>query len=201
MASELPQLTVLSEEQLALLQEPTFVEYPIYIELGFHLDLKSLVFPVRIGNYRRVAVISPDADASEWHDWADTIVSGANAKVNLAVPHLWRSVLTGEVLDWASLQTFWYELIHGAYGKVRRAKGIFDVADGRSLSFNFVAGLAESDSIELDLPLWSVGRPDRFSGIELVGEQLDERAISETLQDCCLDDARSPTISNKFKHS
>ncbi len=34
------------------------------------------------------------------------------------------------MLDPASLDVLWYELTHGAYGMVQRAKGIFDLADG-----------------------------------------------------------------------
>ncbi|MCY7393467.1 MAG: GTP-binding protein, partial [Leptolyngbyaceae cyanobacterium CAN_BIN12] len=109
-------------------------------------------------------------------------------------PQIWRSLLTGQVLDLASLNTFWYELTHAAYGKLHRAKGIFDLADGRSMHFDFVAGLPkpdrpETDRTELDLPLWIEGRPDRFGGIEVIGEALDQRAIAQTLTDCCLDDA------------
>ncbi len=47
---------------------------------------------------------------------------------------------------------FWYELTQGAYGTVQRAKGIFDVTDGRSLYFDFVAGLSKTTYLELNLP-------------------------------------------------
>lgn len=68
-------------------------------------------------------------------------------------------------------------------------KGIFEVADGQSLHFDFVAGLAETTYTELSLPRWLQGRPDRFSGVEAVGEQLNEAAILQTLKDCCLSEA------------
>lgn len=105
------------------------------------------------------------------------------------------------MLDPASLNTFWYELTHGAYGTVQRAKGIFDVADGRSLYFDFVAGLAETTYLELNLPLWCNGRPDRFSGIEVVGEVLDQEAITETIKACCLEDHVIAYYQQRIKDS
>jgi G3E family GTPase len=71
---------------------------------------------------------------------------------------------------------------------VQRAKGIFDLADGRAFHFNFVAGLPQTETTELKLPRWLKGRPDRFSGIEVVGENLDQSAIAQALEDCCLED-------------
>jgi len=105
------------------------------------------------------------------------------------------------VLDPASLNTFWYELTNGAYGTVQRAKGIFDVADGRSLYFGFVMGLAETTYLELNLPLWCNGRPDRFSGIEVVGEALDQEAIAETIKACCLEDPVIAYYQQQIKNS
>ncbi|MGG6295623.1 GTP-binding protein [Leptolyngbya sp. AN02str] len=188
LAAEVPGLTVLPVIQLT-----DFLERPtdggsIYLELGFHLDLTSLILPDQITACRRVAVLPPETRHTEWQDWADLMVTGAEAKFTLQHSHLWRSVLSGQVLDPASLNTFWYELTQGAYGTVQRAKGIFDVADGRSLYFDFVAGLSETTYLELNLPLWLNGRPDRFSGIELVGETLEQEAIAQTLKECCLED-------------
>jgi G3E family GTPase len=81
----------------------------------------------------------------------------------------------------------WYELTNGAYGTVQRAKGVYDLADGRSFYFDFVAG-HEKKYQELNLPLWLEGRPDRFSGMEVIGINLDREAIGDTLRDCCLSD-------------
>lgn len=188
LAAEVPGLTVLPVIQLTdFLERPT-VGCSIYLELGFHIDLTSLILPAKITDCRRVAVLPPGTRHTEWHDWADVVVAGVEASFTLHPPHLWHSVLSRQVLDLASLNTFWHELTSGAYGTIQRAKGIFDVADGRSLHFDFVAGLAETTYLELNLPLWCNGRPDRFSGIEVVGEMLDQEAIAQTIKECCLED-------------
>lgn len=188
LATEVAGLTVLPVEQLTDFLAQPLVGSAVYVELGFHIDLTSLILPDQMADCQRVAVLPSGTQHTEWHDWADLVVTGVEPGVALSQPHLWRSVLSGQVLDLASLNTFWYELTHGAYGTVQRAKGIFDVADGRSLYFDFVAGLAETTYLELNLPLWCNGRPDRFSGIEVVGEALDQEAIAETIKACCLED-------------
>jgi hypothetical protein len=111
-----------------------------------------------------------------------------------------RSILTGQIIDGASLETFWYELTHGAYGKVQKAKGIFTLVDGRVLQLDFVAGLPkdapeitseitpETITTELPLPPCTKGRPDHFSGLEIIGFNLDRAGIAQTLEDSCLDD-------------
>lgn len=186
LATEVPALILLPLHLL-----PDFLEdlaaAEIYLELGASLDLKSLVLPEKMANCRRVAILPPAAKQTEWHDWADLTVSGIELPGLLQPPQLWRSQLTGQVFDLASLHTFWYELMQGAYGKVQRAKGIFDGSDGRSLYFDFVADSVETE-LELNLPRWWNGRPDRFSGIEVLGEGLDQATIVQTIQDCCLDD-------------
>jgi G3E family GTPase len=95
---------------------------------------------------------------------------------------------TGQVIDENSLEDFWYEITHGAYGEVIRAKGIFDVNDGRSIYCDFVAGVPQTGFLELDLPRYLEGRPQRFSGLEISGKNLDEPALKSTLSDCCLSD-------------
>ena len=194
LATEFPGLVALADEQLSEFLQLSANHSPIYIELGFQIDLTSLVLPVDSTHYQRVVVVPPGAHQAEWEQWSEVFVVGAEIHWQCDQPQIWRSLLTGQVLDLASLNTFWYELTHAAYGKLHRAKGIFDLADGRSMHFDFVAGLPkpdrpETDRTELDLPLWIEGRPDRFGGIEVIGEALDQRAIAQTLTDCCLDDA------------
>jgi hypothetical protein len=201
LSAETPGLTVLPVIQLTDFLEHSPDGYAIYLELGFHIDLTSLILPDRMINCRRVAVLSPSSDQKEWQDWADMIATGAEVNFTLQHPRLWRSALSGQVLDPASLNTFWYELTHEAYGTIQRAKGIFDVADGRSLYFDFVAGLADTAYLELNLPLWCDGRPDRFSGIEVVGEALDQEAIAQTIKECCLDDQAIAYYQQQIKHS
>lgn len=201
LAAQVPGLTVLPIAQLADFLAHPIPEATVYLELGFHIDLSSLILPDQMADCQRVAVVPPGSRDTDWHDWADVIVTGAEASFTLKHPHLWRSALSGQVLDLASLNTFWYELTYGAYGTVQRAKGIFDVADGRSLHFDFVAGLAETTYLELNLPLWCNGRPARFSGIEVVGEALDREAIAQTIKECCLNDRAIAYYQQQLKNS
>jgi Cobalamin synthesis protein cobW C-terminal domain len=209
LAAEIPGLTVLPVEQLTDFLAHPLTGSSVYVELGFHIDLTSLILPDPMADCRRVAVLPPGTRHTEWHGWADLVVTGIETGTALSQPHLWRSVLSGQVLDLASLNTFWYELTHGAYGTVQRAKGIFDVADGRPLRylqssavyFDFVAGLAETTYLELNLSRWLNGRPDRFSGIEVVGEALDQEAIAQTLKDCCLEEQAIAYYQQQIKDS
>ncbi len=201
LATEVAGLTVLPVEQLPDSLAQPLVGSAVYVELGFQIDPTSLILPDQMADCQRVAVLPPGTRHTEWHDWADLVVTGVEPGVALSQPHLWRSVLSGQVLDPASLNTFWYELTNGAYGTVQRAKGIFDVADGRSLYFDFVAGLAETTDLELNLPLWCNGRPDRFSGIEVVGEALNQEAIAETIKACCLNNQAIAYYQQQIKDS
>lgn len=188
LAAEVPTLTQLSDSQWPELLNRIAAGDLAYIELGFHLDLSALALPIEQAQCRRVAVVPPGAKPTEWHSWAETIITGAGISSGLQHSHLWRSPLSGQVLDWASLNSFWSELTQGAYGSVQRAKGIFEVEDGRAVHYNFVVGLPESEYTELNLPRWTDGRPDRFSGIEVLGETLAQSDLAQTLEDCCLDD-------------
>ncbi|NJN05061.1 MAG: GTP-binding protein [Leptolyngbyaceae cyanobacterium RM1_1_2] len=201
LTAEVPDLTVLptsvlsasvqSASNLSKLSE--LLEHPpaeaVYIELSPQLDLNSLPLDL-VTACRRIAVLPPGLRQTRWHDWTDLVVTGAEitgAETSLlSSPPLWNRVLTGQVFDLSSLNTLWYELTQGAYGTVRRAKGIFDVADGRALYWTFVAGQPETAYLELNLPRWLQGRPERFSGLEVVGQGLDQAAVAQTLQDCCL---------------
>jgi Cobalamin synthesis protein cobW C-terminal domain len=187
-AAEHPGVRILAENQeLAVLQQlPSSAT--VYLEIGFHLQLSSLEALLGGLPCKRVAVLPPDIGQTEWQKWADTIAIGAASQTPLNLSQLWRSPLTGQVLDPASLNTLWDELTQGAYGQVQRAKGIFELADGRAFHFNFVAGLPQVDATELKLPRWLHGRPDRFSGMEVVGENLNQTALAQTLEDCCLED-------------
>ncbi|WP_416671283.1 GTP-binding protein [Egbenema bharatensis] len=201
LAAEVPGLTVLPITQLADLLAHPIPGATVYLELGFHIDLSSLILPDPMTDCRRVAVLPPGSRDTDWHGWADEIVTGAETHFTLQQPHFWHSALSGEVLDPASLNTFWYELINGAYGTIQRAKGIFDVADGRSFYFDSVTGLPETPYLELNLPLWLNGRPDRFSGIEIVGEALEQETIAQTIQECCLEDHAIAYYQQQIKDS
>jgi hypothetical protein len=187
-AAEHPRVRILAEDQEREGLKQLSSSATVYLEIGFHLQLSSLEALLGALPCKRIAVLPPNIEQTEWQEWADTIAIGAASQIEPKPSQLWRSPLTGQVLDPASLNTLWYELTQGAYGQVQRAKGIFDLADGRAFHFNFVAGLPQADTTELKLPRWLKGRPDRFSGMEVVGENLNQSALAQTLEDCCLED-------------
>lgn len=190
-AAEFPTVQTLSEGEDYQLLVQTNPKAITYIELGFHLDLAAveLVLSVLDESYHRVAVLPPNLKDTEWHNWANQVVVGTTVKDDITKLELWRANSSGQVLDPVSLEIFWYELTKGAYGNVTRAKGIFELVDGYAFYFNFVAGMSESSYTQLDLAPWLKGRPQRFSGTEVVGINLDKKAISQTFKDCCLSDA------------
>ncbi|MEM8610726.1 MAG: GTP-binding protein [Cyanobacteria bacterium P01_H01_bin.105] len=158
----------------------------IYVELGFHIDLAMLPgLPCR-----RVAVVPPDLAESEWHTWADEVVTGNNIEIPQAgrLPSLWRAPLTGQVFDPPSLDEFLIELTGGAYGQIIRLKGIFELPDGQAFYVDFVEGMPGLEYTELKLPRWLEGRPSRLSGLEVVGYNLQQNTIKETLLVTCLSD-------------
>jgi hypothetical protein len=161
---------------------------PLYVEIAPQLDLGSLQLPVALESCQRIAIVPKGLTESEYHDWATkTLISEVTEKnVSLTASPRWG--LTGEVLDPASLNVFWDELIQGAYGEVARAKGIFEIVDGRSFYFSFGVGYPDVTYFELPLPPVLNARPTRFSGLEVVGNNLQIPVIMETLQDCGLDD-------------
>ena len=176
----------------------TMENLPIYLELGNHLSL-DLPWLAQIPHHR-VAVLPTSADRTQfdWSQWADEVVQPeippeTTPPISPVIPlpepaNLWQVNLSGQVLDPASLDTFWSELTQGAYGEVIRAKAIFDLADGESCYFDFLPG-QDAQYQELPLPKWLKGRPDRFSGIEVMGQSLDPPSLVSTVQDCCLSDA------------
>lgn len=169
---------------------------PIYLELGNHLTL-DLPWLTQIPHHR-VAVLPTPADHTQfdWSQWADEVVQLEIPPETPLPPspvisepaNLWQVNLSGQVLDPASLDTFWSELTQGAYGEVIRAKAIVDLTDGQSFYFDFLQG-RDARYQELPLPKCLKGRPDRFSGIEVMGQSLDPPSLVSTVQDCCLSDA------------
>ncbi|MEL6815741.1 MAG: GTP-binding protein [Cyanobacteria bacterium J06598_3] len=196
----------------------TFRGQEIYLELG---SLLSLDLPLldKISHYR-VAVVGPHCpDRSQWEAWADKVVvshdvqgSDIGAAISSepcldgtdnsssAKADIWQASLRGQVLDPASLNTFWQEVVQGAYGQMIRTKAILELADGQAL---YIDHLPQQETTYRDLPLpkWLDGRPQRFSGIEMVGVGLDKRAIAATLQDCCLTDATLKAHQAALKQS
>ncbi|MUG94527.1 GTP-binding protein [Scytonema sp. UIC 10036] len=186
--AELPHIKVFGDDR----QVDFFNQLPkadaVYIELGSYLQLGVVAQVLDNLPYWKVALLPPQLTPkySDWYSWAEAILPGAAIDTNTDTTHLWRVLTTGEVIDEDSLHEFWYEITHGAYGKVARAKGIFEVADGRSLYADFVSGVPSTEFLEFNLPRYLEGRPKRFSGIEVLGQNLDEAAMHQTLEDCCL---------------
>ncbi len=185
-----PSLQVMPEPLLesSILHEQIAKGLRIYVEVGFYIDLEHLNLPFDKDLCHRIAIIPPGSE-TENTAWADEVVVGAPIDTSLEVTQVWRSPLTGKILDPPSLETFWYELTQGAYGAVHRAKGIFDLVDGRAFYFNYVAGLPNTQYVELKVPRWFEGRPERLSGIEITGNNFDQKGIAATLSDCGLEDA------------
>ncbi|MBF2064359.1 MAG: GTP-binding protein [Calothrix sp. C42_A2020_038] len=190
-AAEFPGIKVFHDGQEAEFISQIKFANAVYIEVGFYLELATIAKILGDNQpYRAVAVLPPDFTDSEdsvYHQWASDIVYGASVdQVDIDnLTQIWRVPLSGEVIDEDSLVEFWYEVTNGAYGNVTRAKGIFDVNDGRSIYTEYVTGLPSTGLLELDLPRNLEGRPQRFSGLEVVGK-LDEVSLGQTLQDCLL---------------
>ncbi|NJK39969.1 MAG: GTP-binding protein [Oscillatoriales cyanobacterium RM2_1_1] len=209
LATEFPHAQVLhpgEEEQLLALAE---TDRQIYLELPWHLDLVSMEPLLQRLSCRRVAIAPTEVAGSEWQTWANEIVVG-NAAAGETLVQLHRQpdnlqihqgLLTGEIIDWASLSVFWFELIQGAYGKVIRAKGIFDIVSGESIYGDFVYGTVNPEFLALDLPRWLEGRPERLSGFEIVGCNLDKTGISQTLKQCCVPESHIEYYQQQVKQS
>ncbi|GFE68506.1 GTP-binding protein [Chroococcus sp. FPU101] len=189
--SEYPHLKILTTENLKLISEKT----NIYLELPWYLDLLSIEPFLKQLNCHRVAILPPNISNTGWHSWADEVIPSIGlehqeltleAKTPLEVH---RGILTGEVLDYTSLITFWSELTQNAYGEIKRIKGIFDIFDGQSIYGDFVQGFTQEEFSTLDLPRHLEGRPTRFSGFEIVGRDLDKTGIAQSINDCCLSDS------------
>ncbi|MGF1604033.1 MAG: GTP-binding protein [Thermosynechococcaceae cyanobacterium] len=183
-----PWVQVIPESQLQQVLTTLPDEAVVYLELGFHLNLDSPFLSAL--PCRQVAVLPPHLQDSEWHQWADEICLGNDIAIPDAAkpPELWHTPLQGQVFDPPSLEVVLTELTGGAYGKVHRLKGIFEMPDGQALGIDFVAGLEGIEYTELNIPRWLEGRPNRYSGIEVIGDNLEQEIIAQTLLDGSLAD-------------
>lgn len=196
-AAEFPTVRMLEDDLQQLAALPSGAT--VYIELGHQLDLAALSIDGLATE--RIAILAPEAAKTEWHTWADTIEIGASILPNRQYRQLWRAAVTRQVIDLNSLEAFWYELTQGAYGAIDRAKGIFDIVEGHSIYGDFVAGLDSADFTKLNLPRWLDDRPQRFSGIEVWGCDLDQQAIGQTIEACCLSEAAIHYYQKQVKAS
>jgi G3E family GTPase len=186
-AARFPQVEIFHHQPETELLRRLADGVPAYFELGFQLEADMPLLAAR--PHRRVALVADENQDAGWQLGADAVIQGNQSTLDLQAAQIWRAPLSGQVFDPPSLDTFWQELTQGAYGQVHRAKGIFELADGQAFHFDFVHGLPGSAYTELNLPRWVQGRPNRFSGIEVVGQGLDEAAIAATLKDCYLSDS------------
>ncbi|MCG5056670.1 MAG: GTP-binding protein [Limnoraphis sp. WC205] len=175
-ASDFPEVEILTEGQEFELFNPE-PKLTTYIELPWHLDLSSVQPLLEQLNAKSVVIGN------------ENIVESLT-EIHTSQVQIHRSLLSGEILDWSSLAVFWFELIKGAYGEVIRAKGIFDIVSGESIYGDFVAGTMNQEFVALDVPLWLAGRPQRFSGLEIVGFDLNKAELSQTLKDCFLPESQ-----------
>ncbi|NEO30043.1 MAG: GTP-binding protein [Symploca sp. SIO3C6] len=157
-----------------------------YLEIPWYLDLAGIEPLLQTFNSHRVAIIPEDTDSTQLKTWADEIIPGDGLTKPTTALQIHRGVLTGEILDFDSLATFWLELTQGAYGEVIRAKGIFDLVDGQIYYGDFRSGELELKFKPLNLPRWLNGKPNRKSGFEIVGSNLDKTEIAQTVRDCCV---------------
>ena len=194
-----PRVRVVDEKKLLYLLDTLSEPTVVYVELDFSLDLQ-LPTPLKESS-RRVALLPPSLKDSKWHEWADEIVPGNEVAIfeSAKMPDLWTMSLAGQVFDAPSLDDIAIELTGGAYGKVHRMKGIFELPDGRSFHLDFVNGLPGIEYAELNVPRWLEGRPQRFSGIEVVGWNLELETIAQTLLDGCLSDDAISHYQHQYK--
>ena len=101
----------------------------------------------------------------------------------------WRLNLVSSVWDPQSLNTFWFELVNGAYGDVYRAKALMNLPDGQSIFFNWIVSQKGSQFLPLKTVSPPNGRPERPSGIVIHGKGLDCITIQSTINLCLLNDA------------
>ena len=172
-----------------------------YVEIPWYLDLAGIEPLLQTFNSHRVAIIPDDTDSKELKTWADEIIPGDFTTKPTTALQIHRGVLTGEILDFDSLATFWLELTQGAYGEVVRAKGIFDLVDGQIYYGDFRSGKSELEFKPLDLPRWLNGKPERKSGFEIVGSNLDKAEIAQTVRDCCVPESAINYYQQQVKES
>lgn len=157
-----------------------------FLEVAYHLPIEAISPLVEGFSFHSIALVG--WQENHWQNWAKELIEADTMPPPTDRLQVWRSPLSGQVFDPPSLHTFWFELYQGAYGQVRRAKGIFELPDGRAFYNEYRYGDNQVQYQELAVKRWLEGRPQRFSGIELVGENFDNDGIIHTLTDCCLDD-------------
>ena len=62
-------------------------------------------------------------------------------------------------------------------------------------------GKSELEFKPLNLPRWLNGKPDRKSGFEIVGSNLDKSEIVQTIEDCCVPESAINYYQQQVKES
>jgi G3E family GTPase len=176
------------------------VKNRVYLEIPWYLDIKAIIPLLKHLEAYLVAVINHPEEQGIGDEIVINPIEGRKTKKTDDI-QVQRAVLTGEVLDYASLETFWLELTQGAYGEVIRVKGMFDIIDGQCIYGEFSPEFHKKDFFPLNFPLNLDGRPNRFSGLEIVGYSLDKEAIAQTISDFCLSDDLVNYYQNQVKET
>ncbi len=187
-----PDLSIVNSQDLSELINQRR-ESNIYLELPEYIDiLNDRIFLDNL-DAEKIAIISQLENSQKWENIADRIIVNRELKceiksISLADLQIHRAGLTQEILDFASLETFWQELVAGAYGDLIRVKGIFNIMDGQCIYRDYLQNGLNFDFQPLQIPLSLQGRPTHFSGLEIIGTNLDKQAIVDTISDFCLPD-------------
>ncbi|MGY6528745.1 MAG: GTP-binding protein [Cyanobacterium sp.] len=166
----------------------------IYLEVPEYVDYYPIKDLFEKLNAQVIAIVNPEENQDKWKPLTNNIIVNQAITIKPRLPHfsdlqIHRATLTGEVLDFSSLETFWQELTLGAYGDIFRAKGIFNIMDGQCIYGEYLDHSYSPEFYPLNLPLSLEGRPTHFSGLEIIGCNLDKKAMADTLGDFCLDDS------------
>ncbi len=187
-----PDLSIANSENLSELINQT-KKSNIYLEIPEYIDIINNCSFLDNLDGEKIAIVSQLEDSQKWKNLADKVIVNqeltseikSNSFVNLQIQ---RAGLTEEILDFASLETFWQELVASAYGDVIRVKGIFNIMDGQCIYRDYSPDGVNLDFQALQIPLSLDGRPTHFSGLEIIGTNLDKQAIVDTISDFCLSD-------------
>ena len=169
-------------------------ENNIYIEIPEYIDIKNIPAFFDSLNAEKIAIVHNTESPERWQKLADNIIVNEHINIenesqfSFANLQIHRAGLTKEILDFNSLETFWQELLGGAYGEILRAKGIFNIMDGQCIYADYLQNAISQNFRPLNLPLSLDGRPTHFSGLEIIGSNLEKEAIAKTIGYFCLPD-------------
>ncbi len=73
--------------------------------------------------------------------------------------------------------------------------------DGQCIYRDYLQNGLNFDFQPLQIPLSLEGRPTHFSGLEIIGSNLDKQAIVDTISDFCLEDSAVYFYQQQVKES